>query len=210
ALIGCSHVIIETVGVGQSEIEVAQVADLVLVVLAPGHGDAVQMLKAGLIEAGDLFVVNKADQEGASQLYSTLVSTLNLAPIEPEPAGIPPEHGRASGKKTNRPDVFLVSATEKTRIEELANTLDRLTESEGARWQSDRDAAALEEARDAVLVETRRRLIAVMEENRLEQVLNGGLSVPELAQQLLERAAAIPSRSLHPSSSSTEQREPNA
>lgn len=210
ALIGCSHVIIETVGVGQSEVEIARVADLVAVVLAPGHGDAIQLLKAGLIEAGDLFVVNKADREGASQLYTALVSTLNLAPLEPDPARSSSPQDRPSHRKAKRPDVFLVSATDRTGVEELATALERLTASEGAQWRADRGAAVLEEAREAVLVETRRRLLAVMEESRLHQVLSGELSVSELAHQLLERAAATPNCSLHPSSLSTEQRKSNA
>jgi LAO/AO transport system ATPase len=77
-LIGCDMVIIETVGVGQSEVEIAQVADNCMVVLAPGQGDSVQLLKAGLMEIGDWFIVNKADREGASQLYSQLLSALNM------------------------------------------------------------------------------------------------------------------------------------
>jgi LAO/AO transport system kinase len=61
-LIGCDLVLLETVGVGQSEVEVAGVADLVMVVMAPGQGDSVQMLKAGLMEVGDIFAINKADR----------------------------------------------------------------------------------------------------------------------------------------------------
>jgi LAO/AO transport system ATPase len=81
-LLGCDLVIIETVGVGQSEVEIAQVADTVLVVLAPGQGDSVQLLKAGLMEIGDWFVVNKADREGARQLYSQLLSALHMNLVE--------------------------------------------------------------------------------------------------------------------------------
>ncbi len=80
-LIGCDVVLIETVGVGQSEVEVAQIADLVMVVLAPGQGDSIQMLKAGLMEAGDLFVVNKADRDGADSLMQNLLSMLQLSRI---------------------------------------------------------------------------------------------------------------------------------
>ena len=77
-LIGCDLVVIETVGVGQSEIEVVQVADCSMVVLAPGQGDSVQLLKAGLMEIGDIFVVNKADRDGADQLYSQLMQALHM------------------------------------------------------------------------------------------------------------------------------------
>lgn len=62
---GCDLVLIETVGVGQSEIEVAGLADTTVIVLAPGLGDGIQAAKAGVLEIGDLFVVNKADRDGA-------------------------------------------------------------------------------------------------------------------------------------------------
>jgi LAO/AO transport system kinase len=62
---GCDVVFVETVGVGQSEIEVASLADTTAVLLAPGMGDGVQAAKAGILEVGDVFVVNKADREGA-------------------------------------------------------------------------------------------------------------------------------------------------
>ena len=77
-LMRCGLILIETVGVGQSEIEVAEFADLVAVVLAPGQGDGIQLLKAGLMEAGDLFVVNKSDRDGADRgvlQYSTMEFT---------------------------------------------------------------------------------------------------------------------------------------
>jgi len=69
---GMDEIIVETVGVGQSEIEVAGIAETVLVVLTPEAGDAVQVLKAGLLEVGDIFVVNKSDRPGAQALYYEL------------------------------------------------------------------------------------------------------------------------------------------
>ena len=78
-VLDCDVVFVETVGVGQSEVEVATVADLVMVVLAPGLGDSVQLLKAGLMEIGHLFVVNKADRPDSDRLHAELVSTLRLA-----------------------------------------------------------------------------------------------------------------------------------
>ncbi len=62
---GCDVVLVETVGVGQSEVEVAALADTTLVLLAPGMGDGIQAAKAGILEVGDVFVVNKADRDGA-------------------------------------------------------------------------------------------------------------------------------------------------
>jgi LAO/AO transport system kinase len=63
---GCDVILVETVGVGQSEVEIAGLADTTLVLVAPGMGDGIQALKAGIREIGDLFVVNKADREGAN------------------------------------------------------------------------------------------------------------------------------------------------
>ncbi|MFI5425577.1 methylmalonyl Co-A mutase-associated GTPase MeaB [Aeromicrobium sp. UC242_57] len=63
---GCDVILVETVGVGQSEVEVAGLVDTTLVLLAPGMGDGIQAAKAGILEIGDLFVVNKADRDGAA------------------------------------------------------------------------------------------------------------------------------------------------
>ena len=76
--LGCATIMVETVGVGQDEVDVAMLADTVLVVLVPGLGDEVQALKAGLIEAADLFVINKADREGADRAARDLATMLAL------------------------------------------------------------------------------------------------------------------------------------
>ena len=75
---GFERVIVETVGVGQSEVEVAGSADTVVVVLSPESGDAVQAMKAGLLEVADILCVNKADREGAEALAGSLESMLHL------------------------------------------------------------------------------------------------------------------------------------
>lgn len=75
---GYGWVIIETVGVGQSEMEVVSVADTTLVVLVPESGDAVQMMKAGLMEAGDLFVINKYDRDGGGHLEKEIRVLLSV------------------------------------------------------------------------------------------------------------------------------------
>jgi LAO/AO transport system kinase len=77
---GFDHVILETVGVGQSELEVAAVADTTVVVLTPNLGDGVQMIKAGILEIADIFVVNKADLDGHVRVMTELRSMLSLAP----------------------------------------------------------------------------------------------------------------------------------
>jgi LAO/AO transport system kinase len=75
---GCDVVLIETVGVGQSEIDVVSLADTTVVLLAPGMGDGVQAAKAGILEIADVFVVNKADRDGAAQTVRDLKYMMSL------------------------------------------------------------------------------------------------------------------------------------
>src|SRR5258706_10750743 len=75
---GKQVVIIETVGVGQDEVEIVRTADISIVTLVPGAGDDVQALKAGIMEIADVFVVNKSDREGADRLVSAIESNLSL------------------------------------------------------------------------------------------------------------------------------------
>jgi LAO/AO transport system kinase len=86
---GCDVILIETVGVGQSEVEIAGMADTTMVLLAPGMGDGIQAAKAGILEIGDMYVVNKADRDGADQVRRDLRSMLALAE-RPEGAWKPP------------------------------------------------------------------------------------------------------------------------
>ena len=75
---GCDVVLIETVGVGQSEVEIAGLADTTIVLLAPGMGDGIQAAKAGILEIGDVFVVNKADREGADATVRDIRHMISL------------------------------------------------------------------------------------------------------------------------------------
>lgn len=72
------YIIIETVGVGQSEVDIIKTADTVILVLVPGLGDDIQAIKAGILEIGDIFLVNKFDKDGASKLFTELDMMLNL------------------------------------------------------------------------------------------------------------------------------------
>lgn len=107
---GCDVVLVETVGVGQSEVEVAGLADTTMVLLAPGMGDGVQAAKAGILEVGDLYVVNKADRDGAPQVRRELRGMLALAE---RPEG------------TWRPPVVLTVASRGEGIEELVDALEQ-------------------------------------------------------------------------------------
>ena len=75
---GKSLVIIETVGVGQDEVDIVRTADISIVVLVPGTGDDVQALKAGIMEIADIFVVNKCDRDGADRMVTSIESNLAL------------------------------------------------------------------------------------------------------------------------------------
>src|SRR3989338_10819968 len=85
---GKEYILLETVGVGQDEVEVMRLADVTLVLLVPGLGDDVQAFKAGIMEIADIFVLNKADLEGADRVETEIRALLNMAPADP--AGQPP------------------------------------------------------------------------------------------------------------------------
>jgi LAO/AO transport system kinase len=101
---GSDLVIVETVGVGQSEVEVARQADTTIVVLAPGMGDAIQAAKAGILEVADVFCVNKADKGGTDEVARDLRGMLEMGPGRDE---------------SWTPPVVVTSAAEGTGIDEL-------------------------------------------------------------------------------------------
>lgn len=80
---GFDRILVETVGVGQAEVDIVRTADTCVVVLVPGMGDSVQIIKAGLMEIADLFVINKADRDGALIVEKDLLALLSLADLEP-------------------------------------------------------------------------------------------------------------------------------
>ncbi|MFP5345592.1 MAG: methylmalonyl Co-A mutase-associated GTPase MeaB [Actinomycetes bacterium] len=108
---GCDVVLVETVGVGQSEVEVASLADTTLVLLAPGMGDGVQAAKAGVLEIGDLFVVNKADREGAQATVRDLRNMISL--------------GERRQPGDWRPPVVKTVASRSEGVDELVEELDK-------------------------------------------------------------------------------------
>jgi LAO/AO transport system kinase len=77
---GCDVILVETVGVGQSEVEIAGIADTTLVLMAPGMGDGIQAAKAGILEIGDVFVINKADRDGAATTRRELRTMVGMRP----------------------------------------------------------------------------------------------------------------------------------
>ena len=101
---GFDPIIIETVGVGQVEVDVVSAADTVVVVLTPGMGDAVQANKAGLLELADVFVVNKADRPGATDTRRDLELMLDLTHISHD------------GQEGRRPEILMTTATTSTGV----------------------------------------------------------------------------------------------
>ena len=102
---GKDYILVETVGVGQDEVEIAATADTTVVVTVPGLGDDIQAIKAGILEVADLLVVNKADREGAARTYQDLMQMLELQ-----------THRKDQGW---RPPVILTQAKDNEGIEEL-------------------------------------------------------------------------------------------
>jgi LAO/AO transport system kinase len=108
---GCDVVIVETVGVGQSEVEIASMADSTVVLLAPGMGDGIQAAKAGILEIGDLYVVNKADRDGAATTARELGHMLSL--------------GEARGPGDWRPPIVKTVASRGEGVAEVVEALDK-------------------------------------------------------------------------------------
>jgi LAO/AO transport system kinase len=113
---GFDTVLIETVGTGQSEVEVAATADITVVVEAPEMGDEIQAIKAGLLEVADIVVVNKGDRPGANRTAAQLRAMLADMPREPRPGRPTPKH----------PDVLVTSAASGQGVRELLDAIDAL------------------------------------------------------------------------------------
>ena len=109
---GYGKIIIETVGVGQDEVEVVKAADISVVVLVPGMGDDIQAIKAGIMEIGDIFVINKADREGVNSTEKELQALLSLATRE----------------DSWEPPIVKTIATESKGISELAAAIESYRE----------------------------------------------------------------------------------
>lgn len=106
---GFDYVFIETVGVGQSEVDIIKTADTTIVVSVPGLGDDIQAIKAGIMEIGDIFIVNKADRDGANRVVIELEMMLDLNPVKGK--WIPP--------------ILMSVATQNQGINEVVNTIVR-------------------------------------------------------------------------------------
>ena len=151
---GYSRIIVETVGVGQDEVEIVKAADISVVVLVPGMGDDIQAIKAGIMEIGDVFVINKADRDGVYATEKELESLLSLAV-------------RADAWE---PPIVKTVAIENQGIAELAGAIERFREAQRSEEQTSEHRRAI--ARWRIVELLRERLLAsVLESENATAVL---------------------------------------
>lgn len=174
---GCDVVLVETVGVGQSEVEIASQADTSVVLLAPGMGDGIQAAKAGILEIGDVYVVNKADRDGADATARELNHMLGL--------------GEARGPGDWRPPIVKTVAARGEGVDEVVEALEK-----HYAWMQERGVLAeRRRARAAREVETiavtalRERIGDLRGDRRLgalaERIVDGALDPYTAADELV-------------------------
>ncbi len=175
---GFDIVIIETVGVGQDEVDIVRTADVSLVVLVPGTGDEVQALKAGIMEIADIFVVNKADREGADRTASSIEAMLTLEHWNPEEW---------------RPPVMRTEATAGRGITELLETIEKYRQFSGERVGARRRARAEWRLREILTRRFMRQLEARLGpgeyDRTLDRIANRDVDPYRAAEQLMSGAA---------------------
>jgi LAO/AO transport system kinase len=178
-------VLVETVGVGQSEVEVAAMADTTVVLLAPGMGDGIQAAKAGILEIADIFVVNKADRDGADQVSRDLRYMLSLG-------------GRHSAAGAWRPPILKTVAVRSEGIADVVAALDKHRAWLDAHGELERRrlARAASEIEAIALGEVRVRLIQVHGSAALDaaaaRVVAGDADPYTAAGELVAGLAAAP------------------
>jgi len=153
---GYAKVIVETVGVGQDEVEIVKAADVSVVVLVPGMGDDIQAIKAGIMEIGDIFVINKADREGVYATEKELEALLSLT----------------ARSDAWDPPIVKTVATENVGLTDLADAIDKFR-------QTQLSAPASSERRRAI---ARWRIVELLRERLLARVLASDASVAMLEQ----------------------------
>ena len=171
---GFELIIIETVGVGQAEVAIASLADSVVVLLAPGMGDAIQAAKAGILEVADVFVVNKADKPDAQQVVRDLRNMIALA-------------SRTEGDW--KPPIVSTVAVKSEGIQELVSRLNQHWSwlSDSGELKHRRQARAREELTALAFAALRGRLAASRLDELAGQVADGTLDPFQAADELLDQ-----------------------
>ena len=176
---GFDRVLIETVGVGQGELDVAEAADTIVVVLVPESGDAIQAMKAGLMEIADVFCVNKADHPDANALVGALRSTLRL---------------RAHDEATWMPPVVKTVATQTEGLDALTDAMQQHRDwlAADGRWQAKRAMRLRRRVRRLVQADWQRRFWTPERQAALDDALDAfgadALAPHALALRLLDEA----------------------
>jgi LAO/AO transport system kinase len=174
---GFDIIIFETVGVGQSELDIAQAADTTIVVLVPESGDSVQAMKAGLMEIADFFVLNKSDRPGSQQAYTALQTILMIK-----------DHDENSWL----PNIIKTVASENSGIDDIASEIDRhkIFMKEKNKFQSKRDHQAKVRIKEIVEHKLKDELWSETGENSLnsslQKVILGNLSPYQIAEEIIE------------------------
>ncbi len=167
---GFERIIIETVGVGQTEIDIVEACDAVVVVLEPSSGDSVQAIKAGLMEIADLFAINKMDIQGANRFVEDVESSIHLKMNGAEPKVLP------------------VVAVKGQGISELADYLDEF-------FVQARDTGRLDERRKKQRIKRIKRLAEMMiskklwgqiNDDKIHKLAGANIPVKQAAQKILE------------------------
>ena len=158
---GKDYILVETVGVGQDEVEIAATAYTTIVVTVPGMGDDIQAIKAGILEVADILVVNKADREGASRTYQELLQMLEL---------------RSPSRETAwRPPVLLAQAKDNEGIDELMAAVrqhEELFKEDEQAFQEARGARVRQEFLDLLKEGVFRHLVRQLKQNgRLDRIM---------------------------------------
>ncbi|MET8136595.1 MULTISPECIES: methylmalonyl Co-A mutase-associated GTPase MeaB [unclassified Streptomyces] len=175
---GCDVILVETVGVGQSEVEIASQADTSVVLLAPGMGDGIQAAKAGILEIGDVYVVNKADRDGADATARELNHMLSL--------------GESRGPGAWRPPIVKTVAARGEGIDEVVEALEkhRAWMEEHGVLAERRLARASQEVETIAVTALRRRIGDLHGDRRLsalaERIVAGELDPYRAADTLIE------------------------
>ncbi|MEU9138198.1 methylmalonyl Co-A mutase-associated GTPase MeaB [Streptomyces sp. NPDC048404] len=175
---GCDVILVETVGVGQSEVEIASQADTSVVLLAPGMGDGIQAAKAGILEIGDVYVVNKADRDGADATARELNHMLSL--------------GESRGPGDWRPPIVKTVAARGEGIDEVVEALEkhRAWMEEHGVLAERRLARASQEVETIAVTALRRRIGDLHGDRRLsalaERIVAGELDPYEAADTLIQ------------------------
>ena len=155
---GKDIVIIETVGVGQDEVDIVRTADISIVVLVPGAGDEVQALKAGIMEIADIFVVNKADRDGADRLVQSVAGMLALQTFQPGDW---------------RPPIVKTEATSGTGVPELVAAIETFREHSEATRATRRRTRQEYRLRDLLSHRLMQLVEETLPEGELQRVVDG-------------------------------------